>query len=513
MTCMPTAAEDATAAAPVLEMRGIEKRYGGIRALRGADLVIERPGVVHGLIGQNGSGKSTLLGVLSGQVRPDAGAIALGGDTVNLRNPQAALQHGIAMVSQETAVAPHLTVAENILLGRGLVRGRFGISWKRTRERSLEYLERLELDYDPAWTVSRLRPDQRQMVEIARALSSDARIIILDEPTSSLTDDEVEGLFKAVENLKRQGVSTIYVSHRMSEIFELTDELTILRDGLTVDRGPVEDFTPGGLIEAMVGRSGVRDIAARAEGSSVRARTPLLSVRGLTVDGCVAEVDLDVHAGEIVGLAGLVGAGRSELLEAIFGVRARSAGTVAMRGDAQLRVGPRPSIAAGIGFLPPDRTRQGLVLHRSVTENLMMVTTSGQGRLRAPRRAQEAAAVAEASASMGIRAHSADVAVGTLSGGNQQKVALGKWLAADSEVLLLDEPTRGVDVASKVEIHELLRDAADRGLGLLISSSETPELIALCHRILVMFRGRIVASLPGAEATEALVAHHAGGHA
>jgi ABC-type sugar transport system ATPase subunit len=500
------------APAALVEMRAITKRFGGVRALRGVNLTLARRGVVHGLVGENGSGKSTLLGILSGQLRPDEGTVLLDGDPIVLRSPRTALQQGVAMVSQETAVAPHLTVAENILLGRGLVRTRWGIDWSKTRELSTKYLEMLGLDYDPTWQVGSLRGDQRQMVEIARALSSGARLLILDEPTSSLTDDEIAGLFAAVRNLKRHGVSIIYVSHRMSEIFELTDEVTVLRDGLDVDAGPTAAYDPHSLVEAMVGRAGAwRADSASSEPSPEADQTPVLSIRGLCVEGVLDQVDLDVGPGEIVGLAGLVGAGRSELLETIFGERPISAGQVELDAQPHHPQGARESIVDGIGFLPPDRKTQGLVLLRSVTENLMMVATSRRGRLTDPRRRGELKATKELIKTLGIRG-APDVAVGTLSGGNQQKVAIGRCMVAAPKVLLLDEPTRGVDVAAKAEIHSLLRETAARGTALVVSSSETPELLELCHRVVVMFRGRVVASLTGPNATEAAVARYAGGN-
>jgi ABC-type sugar transport system ATPase subunit len=418
------------------------------------------------------------------------------------------------MVSQETALADELTIAENIFLGRRMVRGFGGINWKATRRRAAEVLDRLELAYDPSWPVQRLRPDQKQMVEIARALSMDTRVLILDEPTSSLTDDEVQGLFRAVRQIKATGVATIFVSHRLDEVFDLVDELTVLRDGRTVVEGPVESFNARSLIDAMVGKEGAwHEYARPAAASAAQSeRAPALQVTGLTIPGHVHGVDVTVDHGEIVAVAGLVGAGRSELLEGVFGLRPVTEGTIAVDGSVVQSRSPRAAIGQGLGFLPPDRKQQGLVLQRTIDENLTMVATLGRPRWRPPGGQEIARRVEEVAGIMRLRAASRHALVSTLSGGNQQKVALGKWLMADPRVLLLDEPTRGVDVAAKAEIHELLRRVAATGVGMLVVSSENEELIQLADRILIMFRGRIVASVAATEADVPTIARYAGGH-
>ncbi|WP_448808489.1 sugar ABC transporter ATP-binding protein [Agromyces bauzanensis] len=497
-----------------LSLEGVTKSFGGVHALRGVDFRLSERGTVHGLIGANGSGKSTLLGILSGQLSPDSGTIALHGERVELRDPAHALSHGIAMVSQETALAPHLSVAENILLGRRLSRSWWGIDWKSTGRRAAEVLARLDLDYDPRIAVSRLRPDQRQMVEIARALSIETSVLILDEPTSSLSDDQVRSLFDAVRRLKSQGVSTIFVSHRLPELFELSDEVTVLRDGLTVATGHVDAFDQATLVDAMVGeamaprRSG--PLRRRSRGRDPVAAPPRIVVQNASSPRAFTGVSLTVSAGEIVGLAGLTGAGRGELLESLFGARGFT-GAVSINGIALAESKPAEAISAGAGYLPPDRKTDGVVLQRSIFDNLSMVTTLGRRRLASPTAADSTQA-AQLSARLSIKAPGLGAAVGSLSGGNQQKVAIGKWLGADKTVLLLDEPTRGVDIAAKREIHSLLRDAADHGTALLVSSSETDELIELCDRILVMHAGIVVADVAAAEATEPSITHLAGGH-
>lgn len=506
-------AEGANAGDPLLAMVAIHKHFGGVRALQGTDLTLQKGGVVHSLMGENGSGKSTLLGILSGQLRPDAGSVFLDGESVTFSNPAQAVARGIAMVSQEIAVAPDLSVAENILLGRRLVRGPAGIDWARTRARAADVLERLGLDLDPAVLVRRLRPDQRQMVEIARAASMNARVLILDEPTSSLTDDEVQNLFRAVRRMTDQGVAIIFVSHRIPEVLEIADHITVLRDGRTVSTGPVREYDGDALVDAMVGRAGARVAAGNAPGTEPGAdRSAALELHDVCAANAVREVTLSVRRGEIVGLAGLVGAGRTELLEAIFGLRPITDGSVLLEGNPLSAHAPRQAIERGLGYLPPDRKTQGLVLQLSIKENLTMVANLDRPRLSIVRDRRNAAQVEEAVTTMRISAPSLDAPAGTLSGGNQQKVALAKWLAAGTRVLLMDEPTRGVDVAAKAEIHELLRRATTRGLALLVSSSENDELLALCDHILVMFRGSVVARLSAAEASEATIASAAGGH-
>ncbi len=498
---------DALERAPVLTATKMHKRYGGVHALRGASLEVF-PGEIHTLVGENGSGKSTLLKLLSGQVQPDAGSITFAGAPASFRDPADALHKGIATVTQETTLAPDLSIAENVFLGHRMARRGGFIDWARTRTLAAAALERLSLDLDPSQPARRLRPDQQQMVEIARALSFDARVLILDEPTSSLTDDEVEALFGIVRKLGGEGVATIFVSHRLNEVFEIADRVTVLRDGHTVGSGAASEFDERRLVELMVGRA-VEETEPQEsredQGESV------LAVRGLTRPREFADVSLSVAPGEIVGLAGLVGAGRSELLETLFGLRT-ARGSVRVAGREVSYRHPRQAIHDGVAFVPADRKRQGLVLDMSVSENLMMASTARMLRLRYPSPAREGAAVQETIEQLRIRTHSPGAPVSTLSGGNQQKVVLGKWLMTKPRVLMLDEPTRGVDVGAKAEIYRLLLGAAQRGIGILVSSSENPELLTLCDRILVMYRGRVAASLSRSEATEARIAHVAGGH-
>ena len=495
--------------APLLVGEGLHRRYGGVHALRGARLAVSA-GEIHALVGENGSGKSTLLKILSGQIQPDAGTISLDGRLAGFKSPTDALRAGIATVTQETTLAQDLSIAENVFLGHRMARRGALVDWRTTHRRARAALQRLGLNVDSSLPVRKLRPDQQQMVEIARALSIDARVLILDEPTSSLTDDEVEALFAAVSRLRHEGVATIFVSHRLQEVFELVDRVTVLRDGRTVAEEAIGRLDGPKLIHLMVGRA-LDEIAAPA--AQERDSATALRVRGLTLPRCFADIDLDVASGEIVGLAGLVGAGRSELLEALFGLHRPTAGVVEVDGRPTVLRNPRQSIHAGVGFVPADRKLQGLVLEMSVRENLVMASTSRLSRARRPAARRELPVVRASVEGMRIRAHSSRVPVATLSGGNQQKVVLGKWLATEPRVLMLDEPTRGVDVGAKSEIYRLLFEVANDGVAILVSSSENPELLTLCDRILVMFRGRVAAQLTRPDATEARIAHFAGGHA
>jgi ABC-type sugar transport system ATPase subunit len=495
-------------AEPILRAEGVHKRFGGVHALLGASLVAY-PGEVHALVGENGSGKSTLLKILSGQLEADAGELAVAGRVGAFRNAAEAMRSGVATVSQEMTLAPDLSVAENIFLGHRMPRRAGMIDWGGTRRAATGALERLGLHLVPTVPVRRLRPDQAQMVEIARALSIDARVLVLDEPTSSLTDDEVEALMSAVRRLRDAGVAIVFVSHRLNEVFALADRITILRDGRTVGTGRAGEFDRTRLIGLMVG-SALEDVVPAEQPPSDG--DAVLRTRGLSLAGSFEGVDLEVSRGEIVGLAGLVGAGRTELLESLFGLR-RPTGTVEIGGRAVAYRGPRDAIRDGVALVPADRKRQGLVLGRSVRENLLMAAGAAVFRLRWPRMARELRAVVATMERLRIRASSPQAAVATLSGGNQQKIVLGKWFETEPRLLMLDEPTRGVDVGAKAEIYRLLSDVRGRGVGVLVSSSEIPELLTLCDRIVVMFRGRVAASLRRDEATEALIAHFAGGHA
>jgi ABC-type sugar transport system ATPase subunit len=495
-------------ATPILRAERVHRRFGGVHALRGAELTVY-PGEVHALVGENGSGKSTLLRILSGQLQPDDGELFLAGRDGPFRSASEALRSGVVTVSQETTLVPDLSIAENIFLGHRMPRRAGVVDWRATRRAAAAALGRLGLALDPARPVRQLRPDQAQMVEIVRALSLDARVLILDEPTSSLTDDEVEALFAAVRRLRDDGAAVVFVSHRLHEVFALGDRITVLRDGRTVGSAPARELDRQSLIGLMVGGA-LEDVDAAAHETGHE--DLVLRVRGLSRAGAFSDVDLTVARGEIVGLAGLVGAGRTELLESVFALN-RADGEIEIDGRRVSYRRPADAIRDGVALVPADRKRHGLVLDRSVHENLLMAVGARGMRLRRPSPKREAALVGAAVDRLRIRAHSPRVAVSTLSGGNQQKVLLGKWLETKPRLLMLDEPTRGVDVGAKAEIYRLLFEARAQGIGVLVSSSEIPELLTLCDRIVVMFRGRVAASLRREQASEAVIAHYAGGSA
>ncbi|HVW87964.1 MAG TPA: sugar ABC transporter ATP-binding protein [Gaiellaceae bacterium] len=492
----------------VLEAERLEKRFGGIHALRGVDLRIAS-GRVHGLLGQNGSGKSTLLRILSGQIAPDGGRLLFAGVPTQLANPARALAAGVAIVSQELTLAPDLSVMENICLARRELRRRSHVPWRTIRRQAVEVLELLGLSVDPATPVELLRRDEQQLVEIGRAVSTDARILMLDEPTSSLTDDEVERLFSLLRTLRERGSAIVLVTQRLAEVSRVVDEVTVLRDGVVVaGSAALDGLDRRELVRLMTGASPSEQHEPHVAGTPA-AGAPVLRLRGLTAPRRFEDVELAVHPGETVGLAGLTGSGRSELLASLFG-GARSSGTIELAGKAYVPRTPAHAIAAGIAYVPNDRGRAGLVPDLSVGENIMLARASRGSRLRRPPRRRERAVAADALARFRIVPREPSLRVSALSGGNQQKVLLAKWLTTRPRLLLLDEPTRGVDVGAKADIHALLREQArDERVGILVSSSEADELRALCDRVLVMHRGRVVAELPGDRFTEASLLHHA----
>lgn len=494
---------------PTLVADGITKHYGGVRALQGASISV-RPGEVHGLIGENGSGKSTLLGVLSGQTRPDSGQIQVAGRVVAPGELRPLRQH-VAIVTQELSLAPDLTVAENILMARDKPRRWYGVDWRRLYTRAAEALDRLHLDIDPRTELGRLRIDQQQLVEIAKAVQLGHPVLILDEPTSSLTEDAVAVLATTMRRLRDSGVAIVFVSHKLDEFFDLADHVTVLRDGRTVASRPIAGYTRDSLVEDMLGYA--VEQYSHADAAQVAATEPLLTVRDLCVPGAVHHVDLDVHPGEVVGLVGLEGAGRSELLEALFGARSTATGSVAIGGRRSVPSSPLKAMRRGLALVPADRKTDGLMLELSITANLNLAARAGGFRLRTVKARQEARIARESGDALRLQRGPNSRLAGALSGGNQQKVLLGKWLQTEPTVLLLDEPTRGVDVGAKREIHQLITRIRNDGIGVLCSSSDLEELLVVADRFLVMFRGRVVGQLSRAEATESRLSHLATGGA
>jgi ribose transport system ATP-binding protein len=485
---------------PLLQMRGIVKQFPGARALDGVDLDV-LPGEVHCLLGQNGAGKSTLIKVLAGAHQPTEGTVLVDGEPVTIATPVAALKLGVATMYQELDVVAGLTVAENVFLGHELATG--GVSRRReARQRTREILQRLgHPEISPGREVGTLSAAAQQIVSMARALSHDARVIVMDEPSAVLDSDEVQNLFRVVHELTAQGVAIVYISHRMEEIRAIGDRITVLKDGRTVARDlPARDTPTRELIRLMTGRSVEY---AFPENPGVPAEAPvMLDVDGLALRGVFADVTFQVRAGEIVGLAGLVGSGRSEILETVYGARRATTGTVTLGGK-RLRPGDvTAAVRGGIGLAPEERKAQGLLLDEPVYRNITLSTFGrfAKGGLldeRAERRIAQ-----EQAESLDLRPTGVDRAIRTLSGGNQQKAMLARWLVHGCRVLLLDEPTRGVDVGARAEIYALVRRLADSGAAVVVVSSEIPEVLGLADRVLVVSEGRVVHTGPAAAIDE-----------
>ncbi len=496
MTAAPTAAP------PLVELTGLTKAYAGVRALRGASLAL-RAGEVHALVGENGAGKSTLVRILTGAAAPDEGEVRVGGAPVAEHTPRAAKARGIAAIYQQPALFPALTVAENLALGVERPGWWRRVDWRGRRRRAEALLARVGARVSPDAEAGSLSMPEQQLVEIARALGADARVVVLDEPTASLSDADARNLLRVVGELRGRGAAVLYNSHRLEELPLVADRVTVLRDGCTVDTRPMAGVTRADLIRLMVGRElGQTFPAHPGPAAGAAAGVPLLELRGVgCAAGGVRDVTLAVRAGEIVGLAGLAGAGRTELARVLFGLTPADRGELWLRGR-RVRVDtPAAAIALGIAYLPEDRRRHGVVGAMPVCEN---VTLASLGRLTrrlaldARREREVAAAYVER---LGVKTPSVHAAVASLSGGNQQKVALSRWLMTEPSLLVVDEPTQGVDVGARAEIHALLADLAARGVGVLLISSDLPEVIGMSDRVAVMRGGTIVDVCDRADAT------------
>ncbi|GAB2659783.1 sugar ABC transporter ATP-binding protein [Saccharopolyspora gloriosae] len=494
--------------APLVELTGITKRYGGVLACDGVDLTVHE-GEVHALLGENGAGKSTLMRVLSGDIADYEGTVAVDGNPVRFAKPSDAQQAGIAMIHQELDLVPALSVADNLYLGRELRRAGV-VDRRRMAQRTRELLQRTGIDLDPSRPVGELRVGEQQLVTIARALLLEAKVLIMDEPTSALSNSEVQRLFAVISELRRRGTGIVYISHRMDEIGAVADRATVLRNGRWVAEFDARDLTAEQAAEAMVGRS-VRTLFRNQDESPPG--DELLSVSDFRVrprrhrvgrrepDG----IDVSVRAGEIVGVCGLLGSGRTELLESLFGAGSagRWEGSVLLDGQPVRPGGPREALRKGIAFVPEDRRAAGLVLGHSVQANMVLSVVD---RLRfggLVRRSSEAGETERSVRRLKVKLGRIADPVGTLSGGNQQKVVFGRMLLTEPRLLLLDEPTRGVDIGAKAEIYELLGEIAARGIGVLLASSELPELTGVCHRVVVLRHGRSVAEFDTTQAGEA----------
>jgi ABC-type sugar transport system ATPase subunit len=483
-------------ATPLLALSGIMKRFPGVVALDAVDFSV-RAGRVHALVGENGAGKSTLLKVVAGAERPDGGTMTLDGKPVNFAAPRDALRAGITVIYQELSLVPALGADANIFLGMEPVR--HGLLDRATAAaRASEALHALGADFAPSTPVRDLSVAQQQLVELARALARQARLIALDEPTAALSHHESERLFGQVRALCDRGIGVVFVSHRLDEVRRLADEITVLRDGRRVFSGPARGLDDAALIRHMVGR----DVEyARVPAATVPSGAAALEIRDLTRRRAFSDVSFVMRRGEIMGLAGLVGAGRTEVARCIAGADGFDSGAMVLRGTSYRPSSPREAIGRGVVYLPEDRKTQGLVLGLSVRENVTLPTLERFSSHGVIRRGAEREAAVQQAAAVELRPPEIEREAGTLSGGNQQKVVLAKWLLAQADVLLFDEPTRGVDVATKAELHRTIRALADAGKAVLVISSELPEILALADRIVVMREGRVAGELAASEAT------------
>ncbi|NBE54121.1 sugar ABC transporter ATP-binding protein [Streptomyces boluensis] len=486
---------------PLLTMDGITKSFPGVRALDGVDLEV-RAGEVHCLLGQNGAGKSTLIKVLAGAHQPDGGAITWRGEHVTLKSPIAAMRLGIATIYQELDLVEGLSVAENVYLGHEPTTAGFVVRGRDARTAAAALLRRLgHTEIDPARLVGELSAAQQQIVSMARALSHDVRLIVMDEPSAALDPDEVANLFRIVADLTAEGVAVVYISHRLEEIRRIGDRVTVLKDGRAVASGlPAESTPTREVVALMTGRDVEYVFPERP--AQLPLAEPLLTVRGLTRRGEFAPVDLEVRPGEIVGLAGLVGSGRSEILETVYGARKAEAGQVLVDGRPLKPGSVRAAVRAGLGLAPEERKAQALLMLESITRNVSVSSMSRFSHGGWLDRGAEFKAARRATRELSLKPDLPSAPVRTLSGGNQQKAVLARWLLRGCRVLLLDEPTRGVDVGARAELYAVIRRLADDGLGVLLVSSEVPEVLGLADRVLVLREGHVVHTAPARELDE-----------
>lgn len=493
-------AGDSGQGAPALRLEGVAKSFGATVALDGVDLVVQ-PGEVHALIGENGAGKSTLMNVVAGALRPDAGRMWLHGRRYAPGSTLDARRNAVALIHQELSLCPHLTVTENVLLGRESAR-RGWLNGDAGRQRTRALLDNFpHPELGPDRIVGSLPIAAQQVVEICRALSAEARVVLMDEPTSSLQRNDVERLFDLIRRLRSEGIAVVYISHFLEEVREVADRYTVLRDGRSVDTGSLSEVTNAQLISAMVGRpmGGIFPVRTPRP-----AADPILTVSGLTAPPVLKEASFELRPGEILGIAGLMGSGRTEMVRALFGLDAVKAGTITLRGHTLSARGARAStrLRQGFGYLSEDRKGEGLALPMSIADNLTLTAIGVRMRLGGwLNLGEQRARAARWVERLGIRAGRVTLPVRTLSGGNQQKVVIGRLLDQDADILLLDEPTRGIDIGSKEQVYETIASAAEAGKAVLMVSSYLPELFGMCDRIAVMSRGRLSASRPIAEWT------------
>ncbi len=492
----------------MLEAAGITKSYAGVRALRSGSFSLQA-GEVHALVGENGAGKSTLIKVFTGAVQPDSGSLTIEGERVSRYDPAHARALGVVAIYQQPSLFQHLTVAENISYGLEEPRLWRRVDWRSRRERARDLLRRVGSTIDPDRTVESLSMPEQQLVEIARAIGANARILILDEPTASLSEREVEQLFQVIRTLRSEGVGMIYISHRLEEISQVADRVTVLRDGETIATQSMQDTSRDELIRLMVGR----DLSAIFPKREVPIGETVLEVRNLSSrEAGVHDVSFSVRRGEIFGLAGLVGSGRTEVARILFGLSRADSGSVTLRGQQVSLRSPADAIRLGIAYVPEDRRQHGVILSMPLTANTTLASLGSVSRMGMINFNQEDSVAASYIERLRVKTSSVYAEAGMLSGGNQQKVAIARWLATSPEVIILDEPTQGVDVGSKSEIHSLMVDLAEQGRAIVMISSELPEVLGMSDRIAVMHEGTIAGILDRNEATQQKVLALALGH-
>lgn len=485
---------------PIISLKNVHKSFGGVSVLNGVDFDLQK-GSVHALVGQNGAGKSTMMKILTGVYTCDSGAIYIDGSKVKMNSYSDAVSHGISLIFQELSLIPTLTVAENIFLNREILEGPF-LDKKSMERKAHELLQSLDIDVDVHSRVEDLDVGVCQMIEIAKALSVNAKVLILDEPTASLSEKETAHLFTLINSLKQRGVSMIYISHRMAEIFKICDTITVLRNGSIVTTKPTRDYSLTGLIEDMIGRKTAALTTADEELASKCTGRPLMTVEHLNCGSRLKDVSFELREGEVLGLAGLMGSGRTEVAESLFGLNKDASGQVTISGQPYEIKGVRHAIDSGLALIPEDRRREGLVLMHSVEENLI-VPIFDKVKRGLLLESKKVADIAERSISdMAIKTHSRKTPAFNLSGGNQQKIVVGKWLNSAPSVLLLDEPTAGVDVGSKREIIDKVRDFVGENRAAIFISSDILELISACDRFIVFYDGKVTATYDRSEITE-----------
>ncbi|WP_068784574.1 sugar ABC transporter ATP-binding protein [Paenibacillus phocaensis] len=489
-----------------LRVSQIEKSFPGVKALNKIDFSVKK-GTVHVLCGENGAGKSTLMKIINGVYQPDAGEIYLDGKLVKIGNPLQARQLGISMIFQELNYVAEMSVEENLFLGRLPVNRLGKVDWKEVTRQTLQLLEAEQLPYDPKTPLKDLTVSDIQMLEIMKAVSNQAELIIMDEPTSAITQKEVDRLFAKIRELKTRGVSIIYISHKLDEIFQIADEITVFRDGTVVDSKPKEELDIETVISLMVGRQ-LKDTYPKVEAAIGE---EILRVEGLSREGVFRDVSFYARKGEIIGFAGLMGAGRTEVMRSLFGLDPLSSGTIRMKGENVAKPTVQGSLEKGMVMLSEDRRRYGIIPVRSVRENTTLAVL-GQvfyGFRHRPKREQEL--VKEMFSKMRVKTPSLESSIASLSGGNQQKVLLSKWMLLQPDVLILDEPTRGIDVGAKYEIYKLIGELAEQGKAILMVSSELPELIGMCDRIYVMAQGQVTGEIGREDFSQETIMRYATG--